>query len=279
MSDALDRFRAAVLRDDRELDLAEAALLIALDDYPDLDTRACLAEIESLGHTLGKRLPADFSPLHRVIALNRYLFVELGFHASVDDYYDPGNNLLNVVLERRAGIPITLSILYLEVGRRIGLRLHGVSFPGHFLVKLPTAEGDLILDPYGKGRSLSESELRRRLGELAHDIDPAQLPLQPFLASVSKREILARMLRNLKGIHLQRDALQQALSMMNRILIVTPGAGHEWRDRGLLFERLECTHAALTDLETYLELEPAAEDAAEIRLRIAELRLGCPPLH
>jgi regulator of sirC expression with transglutaminase-like and TPR domain len=279
MTDALDRFRAAVSREDPKLDLAEAALLIALDDYPDLDTRACLAEIEKLGRTLHTRLPADFSPLHRVIALNRYLFVELGFQANADDYYDPANNLLNVVLERRTGIPITLSILYLEIGRRIGLRLQGVSFPGHFLVKLPTAEGDLILDPYSKGKSLSESDLRRRLGELAHDIDPAQLPLQPFLAAVPKREILARMLRNLKGIHLQRNALPQALSMINRILIVAPDAAHEWRDRGLVFERLDCFRAAVTDLETYLELDPGAEDSKEVLQRIAHLRLASARLH
>lgn len=272
MSDVLERFRASVSQDDARMNLAEAAFLIAQDDYPDLDTGRYLAELDRLGKTLGKRLPSDFSPVHRLLALNRYLFVELGFRASDDNYYDPANNLLHVVLERRCGIPITLSIVYLEIGRRIGLNLRGVSFPGHFLVKLPVADGELILDPYSKGRSLSEAELRRRLGELARDIEPAQLPLRPFLEAASKREILARMLRNLKAIYLQKEALQQALCAMNRLLIVLPGAAPEWRDRGLVFLRLDCFRAAVQDLENYLRLAPDADDAQEMRERIAELR-------
>jgi regulator of sirC expression with transglutaminase-like and TPR domain len=269
---ALDLFRNTLAQEEARLDLAEAAFLIAQDDYPGLDPGYYLAELDRLGGTLKKRLPSDFSPIHRLLALNRYLFVELGFEANDDNYYDPDNSLLHMVLERRRGIPITLCIVYLEIGRRIGLNLAGISFPGHFLVKLPVADGELILDPYSKGKSLSEADLRRRLGELAQDIDPAQLPLRPFLEPASKREILSRVLRNLKAIHLQNEALDKALRAMNRLLIVNPENGLEWRDRGLLYERMECWRAGLVDLESYLRLAAAAEDAAEMRTRIADLR-------
>jgi regulator of sirC expression with transglutaminase-like and TPR domain len=271
-ADSLALFRTTLAQEEACLNLAEAAFLIAQDDYPGLDPGYYLAELDRLGSTLRTRLPSDFSPVHRLLALNRYLFVELGFHANDENYYDPDNSLLHMVLERRRGIPITLSIVYLEIGRRIGLNLAGVSFPGHFLVKLPVAEGELILDPYSQGKSLSEADLRRRLGELAHDIDPAQLPLRPFLEAASKREILARVLRNLKTIHLQNKTLDKALCAMNRLLIVNPDNAPEWRDRGLLYERLECCRAALDDIEHYIKLVPAAEDAAEMRERIAELR-------
>jgi regulator of sirC expression with transglutaminase-like and TPR domain len=270
--DALERFRASVSVDEERINLAEAAFLIGEDEKPGLDTRHYLGELDRLGHTLRSRLPSDFSPVHRLLALNRYLFVELGFHANQENYYDPANNLLHCVLERRSGIPITLSIVYLEIGRRIGLNLRGISFPGHFLVKLPVADGDLILDPYAKGRSLSEAELRARLGELARDIDPAELPLRPFLEPASKREILARVLRNLKAIHLKGEALPQALSAMNRLLIVVPEDANEWRDRGLLLQHLECPRAAVADIESYLALAPDAEDAADMHQRILELR-------
>jgi regulator of sirC expression with transglutaminase-like and TPR domain len=271
-AEILERFRETLSQDEARLDLAEAAILIGEDENSGVDAKHYLAELDKLGHTLKSRLPSDFSPTHRVLALNRYLFVELGFQANQDNYYDPDNNLLHKVLEKRTGIPITLCIVYLEIGRRIGLNLRGISFPGHFLVKLPVADGELILDPYAKGKSLSEAELRARLGELARDIDPADLPLRPFLEPASKREILARMLRNLKAIHLRAESLQQALRAMHRLVIVMPNEANEWRDRGLLFERLECPRAALGDLETYIALNPAAEDAKEIHERINELR-------
>jgi regulator of sirC expression with transglutaminase-like and TPR domain len=269
---AIERFRASLSREEERIDLAEAAFLIAQDEYPELDPGRYLAELDRLGGVLRKRLPIDFSPMHRLLALNRYLFVELGFAANDDNYYDPDNSLLHVVLERRRGIPITLSIIYLEIGRRVGLNLAGISFPGHFLVKLPVADGDLILDPYSGGKSLSEEDLRRRLGELAHDIDPAQLPLRQFLEPASKREILARMLRNLKSIHLKNEDLAKALRVMNRLLIVAPDHALEWRDRGLLYERMECSRAALDDLESYLRLAPLAEDVVETRAHVDRLR-------
>jgi regulator of sirC expression with transglutaminase-like and TPR domain len=269
---ALERFRNTVAQEEARLNLAEAALLIAQDDYPELDPGYYIAELDRLGNTLKKRMPSDFSPVHRLLALNRYMFVELGFKANDGNFYDPDNSLLNVVLERRCGIPITLSIIYLELGKRIGLNLSGISFPGHFLVKLPVADGELILDPYSKGKSLSEADLRSRLGELARDIDPAELPLRQFLEPASKREIIARMLRNLKTIHLQNDAHAKALCVLNRLLIVNPDSAMDWRDRGLLYERLECPRAALDDLEAYLRLAPDADDTVAMHERVAELR-------
>ena len=214
-----------------------------------------------------------------LVALNRHLFKELGFRGNTREYYDPRNSYLNEVLERRAGIPITLSILYMEIGRRLGLRLEGVSFPGHFLLKLRVRGGQLVLDPFCGGEAQGEAELRARLARVLPQSEAAARPLGEFLQAAGPRQILARLLRNLKGIYLQSQEAQNMLEVMQRMVMVAPHAAEEVRDRGLAYYRLDCFRAALGDLQDYLERRPDAPDADEIRSKAAALRLACARLN
>jgi regulator of sirC expression with transglutaminase-like and TPR domain len=265
-----DRWRRVAAAPDERIDLAEAALLIAADEYPGLDIEENLARFDAMGATLRRRLRPDIGVTDSLLALNHYLFTELGFAADTDDYYDPRNSFLNEVLARRKGIPITLSVVYMEVGRRIGLVLHGVCFPGHFLVKCPLHGGVAILDPYAAGASLSLDDLRGRLAALAPG-QPAPELTADMLAAAGNREILARMLRNLKGIYLRRREFAKALAAADRIVLLLPEAAEEHRDRAAIYAELECFRAALAGFRRYLEMKPGAEDAGAVRQKIAEL--------
>lgn len=279
MDQNLRRFSDAVAAQRVRINLAEAALLCAQDVYPDLDIQDTMQRIDSLADTLKRRLPADFSTTHRLLALNNYLFRELGFSGDMDNYYDPRNSFLNDVLARKTGIPITLSILYIEIGTRLGLKLKGVSFPGHFLVKIRVTGGDLVLDPYDGGRSLSEEDLRERLARFTGEEAAQSLPLEEFLESASPRQILARLLRNLKAIYLEAKDLDRALTVMNRLVILLPDVPEERRDRGLVFAELECPRAAADDLAFYARERPLADDAEKIAARLAAMTINAARLN
>ena len=279
MDQNLRRFRDAVAAERVRINLAEAALLCAQDFYPDLDIPDTIKRIDSLADTLKRRLPADFSTTHRLLALNNYLFRELGFAGDADNYYDPRNSFLNDVLARKTGIPITLSILYIEIGARLGLKLKGVSFPGHFLVKIRVTGGDLVLDPYEGGRSLSEEDLRERLARFTGEEAAQSLPLEEFLESASPRQILARLLRNLKAIYLEAKELDRALTVMNRLVILLPDVPEERRDRGLAFAELECPRAAADDLAFYAKQRPLADDAEKIAAQLAAMTINAARLN
>ena len=265
------RFRELIDQPEEQIDLAEAALLIAKNANHDLDVGRYMARIDQLADALSARLSKSSTDTERILALNRFLFEEQGFGPNVEDYYDLRNSFLNDVLERRTGIPITLSIVYMEVGRRIGLQIHGVCFPGHFLVKCKLNEGTVILDPYRRGISLSLQDLQVRLRE-ARGGEVSRAIIASMLVSANKKEILARMLRNLKAIYLEKGDRHQALSLMEWIIALSPADASQLRDRGLLYLQLECFRAALEDLQRYLTLAPDADDAAEIRHRVIELR-------
>lgn len=269
MNEPLARFRDAVAPERVSINLAYAALLCAQDAYPDLDIGAELAGITRLGETLARRLPADFSITHRLIALNNYLFRELGFSGNAGEYYDPRNSFLNDVVARRTGIPITLSILYLEIGAQLGLKLNGVSFPGHFLVKARVSGGELVLDPFAGGRSLSEEELRERLAQFAGKAAAQSLPLEEFIEPASPRQILARLLRNLKAIHLEAGEHERALAVMNRLVVLLPDVPEERRDRGRVYASLDCARAAVEDLGHYAAARAGAGDAAQVAAELA----------
>ena len=216
--------------------------------------------------------------------LNTLLFEELGFTGNTGDYYDPRNSYLNEVIDRRRGIPITLAVLYLEIGRRLELPLQGVSFPGHFLVRLPMRGGTLVLDPFSGGVPQSETELRERLKrviprEAMGGVPVAELPLDPFLEPASNRQILARLLRNLKGVYREKDKPERLLAVLNRMIVVAPEAAGERRDRGYVYHRLECWRPALQDLADYLEREPDAADLDEVRAKVVELSQRCARLN
>jgi len=272
------RFRNLIDRPDDEIDLAEAALLIAKSVNADLDVSSYLSRIEALAAQLAQRLQNCTSETERILALNRFLFDEQGFAPNIDNYYDPRNSFLNEVLERRVGIPISLSILYIEVGRRAGLPLRGVSFPGHFLVKCKVDDGLILLDPYCRGVSLSLNDLQQRLREVKGG-EVSRAIIAGMLVAANKKEILARVLRNLKAIYVERQDDNAALSVTEWIIALTPADALEVRDRGLLYAKLECPRAAMEDFERYLELAPDAEDAPELRMRMVELRQAAARLN
>jgi regulator of sirC expression with transglutaminase-like and TPR domain len=265
------RFRQIIERPDPEIDLGEAALLIAKVFYPDLDVQRYLGRIDELARGLRARVAEDAGASDLIVGLNRFLFEEQGFAPNLENYYDPRNSFLNEVLERRVGIPISLSVLYMEVGCRAGLPLQGVSFPGHFLVKCPVEAGMIILDPYCGGISLSLHDLQQRLREVRGG-EVSRAIVAGMLVAANKKEILARMLRNLKAIYLEQQDNARALSIIDWIVALRPGEAAEVRDRGLAYLRLECFRAALVDLERYLELAPAADDVNEIRGCVLDLR-------
>jgi regulator of sirC expression with transglutaminase-like and TPR domain len=280
----LEPFAQAMAREDARIDLAHACLMIAQDAYPQLDVERYLGEIERMALRLRGRLAQSGGAEERIIALNQFLFEDLGYWGNTGDYYDPRNSYLNDVIDRRTGIPITLSILYMELGTRIGLPLEGISFPGHFLVRLRLRGGMLVLDPFAGGAPQSEAELRERVQrvippEVTDRLPVAELPLEQFLEPASKRQILARLLRNLKGIYRETDKPQRMLEVLNRMLVVTPDASAELRDRGYVYQRLECWRPALQDLTAYLEREPDALDLDDVRIKLMELTALCARLN
>jgi len=284
MGAALEPFARLIAGEDARIDLARACLLIAQDAYPELDVERYLGEIERMATRLRGRLPQNCGAEDRVVALNQFLYDDLGYWGNTEDYYDPRNSYLNEVIERKTGIPITLSILYMELGRRIGLPLEGVSFPGHFLVRLPLRGGMIVLDPFAGGAPQSEDELRSRVKRVipdgvADDLPAAELPLDQFLEPATNRQILTRVLRNLKGIYRESDKPERMLDVLNRMLLVTPDASAELRDRGYVYQRLECYRAALKDLSDYAAREPDAPDLDEVRSRLMELSALCARLN
>lgn len=266
-----ERLRQIVSGPDQDISLAEAALLIAGHGYPDLNVAAYLSRIEELAYMLRLRIDEDDSVPERISALNRFLFGDLGFAPNSEDYYDPRNNFLNEVLERRTGIPITLCVIYMELGRKIGLPLQGVSFPGHFLVKCAVPEGAVVLDPYSGGISLSLADLQKRLRE-ARGGEVSRAVVAELLVSASNKEIIVRLLRNLKAIYLREHNLDRALPIVNWIIATMPEQTPELRDRGMIYQELECSRAALADFVEYLKRSPSCEDADDIRRRIIELQ-------
>lgn len=280
----LEPFAQVVAREDERIELARACFMIAQDAYPRLDVERYLGEIERMALRLRAQLPAAGGAEESIVALNDFLFEQLGYWGNTEDYYDPRNSYLNEVIDRRTGIPITLSILYMELGRRIGLPLEGVSFPGHFLVRVRLRGGVLVLDPFAGGAPQSEAELRERLQRVippgATDSVPvADLPLDQFLEPASKRQILSRLLRNLKAIYRETDKPERMLEVLNRMLLVTPDASAELRDRGYVYQRLECWRPALKDLSDYVQREPDAPDLDDVRVRLMELTALCARLN
>ena len=258
-----------------QLNLAEAALVIAREAYPQLNIAATIERLDDLASVLKQRLPADIAATEKLARLNHYLFTELGFAGNSDDYYDPRNSYLNELLDRRLGLPITLSVMYIEVGRRLGLPLAGVSFPGHFLVKCALRDGAVVLDTYAKGASLGIKDLQKRLRVLSGGRDIAPEAVMRLLNIAPPVDILARMLRNLKAIYSERGAREdkaRALTISNQVIDLCPDAADDYRARARLLEEMECFRAALTDFETVMRLTPEAPDAQALRGKISLLR-------
>jgi len=269
---ALDYF-ASLVAEDASLPLLETAIAIAQHDFPRLDTQATLAEIDMLAARLQQRLARDAAPMQRLRILNRFFFQELGFAGNVNDYYDPRNSYVHCVLESRRGIPITLALIYVELATQVGLNASGVSFPGHFLAKVHMPQGEIVIDPF-TGKSMSRDALdallvpfRRRRGAVT-GADPA---LAEFLQAAPPRQVIARMLRNLKEVFRNSQDAARLLGVSERLVILLPDAWEERRDRGLVHAALGARFPAMADLAGYLEHAPDAPDRPAIRKRLAEL--------
>jgi regulator of sirC expression with transglutaminase-like and TPR domain len=270
----LPRFETLATLPDESIDVTLGALCIARDLRGDLDVGGVSARLAELAAPLSGVL-LEREPLGvQAAAIGRHLYETCGFRGNEADYYDPKNSLLPDVLERRTGIPISLAVLYCDVAARLGIGARGVSFPGHFIVRLEparhaTAEPPIYVDPFFGGRLLDEeilSDMLRRVSGREERIRPE------YLAPAPPRAILLRMLMNLRGIYLSRGDLARALLVVDRIASLTPDSPGALRDRGLLSAKLGASQAALSDLQRFIELVPTADDADEIEAQIASLR-------
>ena len=268
VSDPYHEFRQAADRPEELIDLGRAALTIALPEYPDLAISEYLRRIDDLAVEVSERAGTDADPLRAIAALNLVLFSQHKFRGNRDAYYDPQNSFLNQAIERQTGIPITLSVLYMEVAKRIGLTFEGVGFPGHFMVKTMAEGSEIVIDPFNGG----EIKSRDDLAALLQQMYGGKLGWRDeFLAALSKRQILQRMLSNLKAIYARENDLIKTLAVLDRLLILDPASAAELRDRGAIYSRLECYGQARDDFERYLQLAPDADDATAVREQLVEL--------
>lgn len=250
------------------VNLAKAALYIAQEEYPDLDMADHLEMLDQMAEALQRRLPETAYPLKIIRTINRFLFEELNFRGNETDYYDPCNSFLNDVLHRRVGIPITLSLVYLELAKRIGFPMAGVGMPGHFLIRPTIDDMAVFVDPFHKGEILFEQDCQDRLQHMFGD--GARLT-PDHLNHISPTAFVVRMLTNLKMIYLQQRNVPKAMDAINRILLIYPEAAGEWRDRGLIHYQQGQLDHALLDLQRYLYESPDASDAYEIRRVIQQI--------
>ncbi len=268
------QYFATLVQSDAHFPLLEAVASLAQDEYPELDVQQVLGDVDQLLARVQRRLPADAAALHRLRVLNQFFFVDLGFGGNVNDFYDPDNSYLHAVLRTRRGIPISLAVLWIELAQGLRLDARGVGFPGHFMVKVHLPKGQVVLDPF-TGHSLSREQLAERLEPYrrrsAEDED-AEAPLGLYLQTASPREILARMLRNLKEIHRAQEDWGRLVPVLDRLIVLQPDAWPEYRDRGLAHAALGHKQQAVPDLEAYLRHTDAGQDLDAITDRVAELK-------
>ncbi len=269
----LEYFTSLVQSDDH-FPLLETVVSLAQDEYPELDIQQVLGDVDQLLARLKRRLPADAAPLQRLRMLNQFFFRDLSFGGNVNDYYDPDNSYLNAVLRTRRGIPISLAVLWIELANGLNLHARGVSFPGHFMVKVNLPKGQVVIDPF-TGQSLSREELSERLEPYKRRnglVDEFDVPLGLYLQAATPREIVARMLRNLKEIHRAQEDWGRLVAVQDRLVALLPEAWGEFRDRGLAHASQGNEAQAVLDLETYLVHAEDALDIDAISDRVAELR-------
>jgi regulator of sirC expression with transglutaminase-like and TPR domain len=250
------------------IDVVRAALAIAAEEDPELDVEAWAHRIDGLAFRGLSDLPSTADEADRLDRLFGLFFDELGFSGKNTNFDDPASSFLNAVVDRRSGLPIALSVLFVRLGRRLGLSCAGVSFPGHFLAKVVTSEKEIFVDPFGQVRALTVADLARRLGAASGGRQKLD---RWMLAAATPRETLARMLRNLKNLYTRTGDLPRAFSAVDRVLVLQPNALDDLRDRGLLCAKLGGVDAARRDLTKYLSLSRNADDASTIRATLASL--------
>ncbi len=266
---------ASLVQSDDGFPLFEAAVSLAQDEYPDLDVQQVLGEVDQMLARLKRRIPPDAAPMHRLRLLNQFFFTTLGFGGNVNNYYDPENSFINVMLRARRGIPITLAVLWLELAQGLSLSAQGVGFPGHFMMKISLPRGQVVMDPMD-GKSLSREQLaerlepfRRRSGLMDDDSDA---PLGLYLQASPARDIVARMLRNLKEIYKVQQDWPRLLAVQDRLIVLLPQAWSEYRDRGLVHSELSHAREAVADLDTYVAHASHGPDMRAVMERLYALR-------
>jgi len=265
---------ASLVQSDDHFPLLETAVSLAQDEYPELDVQQVLGDVDQLLARLKRRLPADAGPLQRLRVLNQFFFRDLSFGGNINDYYDPDNSYLNAVLRTRRGIPISLAVLWMELAQGLSLHARGVGFPGHFMVKVNLPKGQVVIDPF-TGQSLSREDLAERLEPYKRRsglVEEFEVPLGLYLQAAPPRDIIARMLRNLKEIHNTQEDWVRLISVQDRLVVLLPEAWSEYRDRGLAHAEQGNSQLAVSDLETYLIHDEEALDIDVIADRVAALR-------
>ncbi|WP_026079701.1 SirB1 family protein [Spirulina subsalsa] len=266
---ARQNFYSEIKKNEAELDLAKAALYIAQEEYDFLEPDVYLGVLDNIAAELRERLPDKQYPLKMIRIINKYLYEDLGFRGNKADYYDPRNSFLNDVLDRRLGIPISLSLLYLEVAKRLNFPMVGIGMPGHFILRPEFENVGIFIDPFEQGNILFEQDCQDILSKLYQQ----SVILQPeFLHPISKHQFLARILTNLKFIFLNRQLFSKAVATIDRILLLFPENYGEVRDRGLLYYQLNEWGLAIQDLEEYLTQVPNAPDALMIEEFLNQMR-------
>ena len=269
----LDYF-STLVQSDAEFPLLEAAVSLAQDDYPELDVQQVLGSVDQLLARLKRRVAADAPPLQKLRAVNQFFYRDLGFAGNLNNYYDPDNSYISAILQTRRAIPITLAVVWLELAQGVGLTARGVGFPGHFMVKVNLPNGQVVMDPLD-GQSLSREELTERLEPFQRRsalIDESEVPLGLYLQVAPARDIIARMLRNLKEIHTNQEDWARLVAVQDRLTVLLPKAWPEYRDRGLAHAEMGQYDRALADLDTYLANSKTEPDMVAIAGRVAELR-------
>ncbi len=268
------QYFSSLVQSDKHFPLMEAAISLAQDEYPDLDIQQVLGDVDQLLLRVKRRLPVDASALQKLRVLKQFFFRDLSFGGNVNDYYDPDNSYLNVLLKTRRGNPITLAVLWLELAGGLGLNARGVAFPGHFMLKVNLPKGQVVIDPF-TGQSLSREELFERLepfrqkNSMDNQFDT---PIGLYLQSAPPRDIINRMLRNLKEIYKTQEDWQRLIAVEDRLIVLQPDAWSEYRDRGLAWAVQGHADRAVPDLEKYLEQVERANDLNAVAERLSQLR-------
>jgi regulator of sirC expression with transglutaminase-like and TPR domain len=266
---ARQSFSEIAVLDEDALSLDHAALVMALEEYPDLDIQEYLRKMDTFAARADVLIGVDRAPINIIKGINEVLFVQEGLRGNSEDYYDPRNSYLNEVLDRRLGNPIALSVIYMEVAKRIDFPIKGIGFPGHFLVKHAANDRDIIIDAFDLGRILTLNDCQELLDKIHKGSVEMHVSL---LQPMEKRTILTRMLYNLKGIYTQKEQYFKALSVIDNILMLNPWTPSELRDRGLLYMQTSLFAKALADLESYLTRAVAPEDSSYMQSHIKMLR-------
>jgi regulator of sirC expression with transglutaminase-like and TPR domain len=262
-------FQKIAALDEASFPLDRASLALALEEYPDLDIQTYLRRLDTLAARAEVLIGIDRNAINIIESINEILFVQEGLRGNEDDYYNPLNSFLNGVLDHRLGIPISLSVIYIEVARRISFPIDGIGFPGHFLIKHTTKKQDIIIDAFNHGRILTLNDCQ----ELLDKVHEGEVLMNAaYFKPMEKRAIITRMLYNLKDIYIQKEQYYKVLSMIEKILILNPGIPSEIRDRGLFCMQLGFFANALADLELYLNRSLAPEDSSHIQKDIKILR-------